>query len=131
MLNIIDNVIAFVLTKTTPYETIRHSAFTLLTADEIMIRVDPSTANETRDLLGNRTGTLNFSFYAKSKDQAKAETQLHTIRGILDLAEMTEISDGTFIKIEIVTEPMFVQKTDSGEFVFTNGYALEYEKGRA
>lgn len=128
MVNLIHDVNTFLLTKITPYATIIQGAFLNSGSEEIMCRQEPSNAVETRYLDGTRTGGLSFSYYAKSTSQVTARTQLDSIVNALDLAKFN-LTDGYFVKIEAVTLPNFVTKTQSGEYIYTASFKLEYIGG--
>lgn len=129
MLNIISEVNAFLNTKITPYAAIYQNSFQYQGTEEIICRQDPSEAIETRYIDGSRSGILNFSYYTKSIDQKKAREQLDNIINALDLAGLTKITNGIFVKIEVVSLPYFVQRTEIGEYIFTANLKLNYIGG--
>lgn len=129
MINIISEINKYLTSKITPYSTIYQNAFTLQGTEEIICRQEPSEAVETRYLDGKRSGIVNFSYYAKSKDQKKAREQLDIIVNTLDLAGITEITGGLFISIEAVTLPAYVSKTDTGEHIFSISFKMNYIGG--
>lgn len=130
MLNIINEINTYVLTKTTPYSVIYNNAFQNDSSTEICCRSDPSSANVVTYLDGSQIGEQNFAYYAKHTDQAIAKAQLETILGILNFAEMQQITDGIFIKIEAITRPVFVSMSDNKEFIFTASLRCEYATTR-
>ena len=126
---ILDQVNAYLLTKITPYASIYNEVFPSVTAKEIMSRTDPGEYNETRYMDRSRIGQFNFSYYCKSDDMEEARQQLSEILDALDLPILTQISDITQVKIEPVTSPAWIQKTEKNEFVYTASLRLEYFKG--
>jgi hypothetical protein len=137
MIDIINEITAYLLTKITPYSMIYLNAFLGASTDEIIIRTEPSSAVEQRHLDGSRMGSFNFSFYSKSVDtdeasgQIKASNQLEEIVRALDLAEMAEITDGLCVSIKAVTLPVFISKSEAGEYIFSASFRLEYLNERA
>jgi hypothetical protein len=129
MVNIISEVNKYLAKKLTPYATIFQNTFQYQGSEEIICRQDPSDAVETRYLDGKRSGIVNFSYYAKSIDQRKAREQLDNIINSLDLANMTEITGGLYVSIEAVTLPSFISKTETGEYIFSTSFRLNYIGG--
>lgn len=125
MINIIGEVNAYLKTKTTVYSPIIQNVFPDNTAESIICRTEPSSANERRYLDGTRIGTLNFAYYCKSKNQVTAREQLEKIISALDISGVT-ISEALTVTIEAVTLPAYVQKTEAGEHIFTASLKLEY-----
>jgi hypothetical protein len=106
----------------TPYAPIIINAFPNVTNEEIICRGDPSTAIVNRYLDGSSSGSFNFSYYTKSKTQSKASDQLNAILAALDLTTYDELG----IKIDIVSSPVMVSKTDAGVYIFSASLRLEY-----
>jgi len=124
MLNIISEVNAWLKTRTTPYAPIVQNAWSGI-SEEIMTRTDPSSI-ETRYFDGTRVGTLNFSYYAKSKNQQTARNQLDTIINVLDLQNV-DITDALMIaNCKALTVPVYVEKTTASEHIWTASFTLEY-----
>jgi hypothetical protein len=125
MVNIISEVNTFLLKRLTPYASIIQNVFLNQGTEEIICRQEPSSV-ETRYLDGKRMGIINFAYYTKSIDQKKAREQLDSSINALDFQEMTEITDGLFVKVEVVSLPHYISKTDNGEHIFTSSFRLEY-----
>lgn len=125
MVNIISEVNSFLAKRVTLYANIIQNVFLNQGTEEIICRQEPSSI-ETRYLDGRRLGVINFAYYTKSIDQKKAREQLDTIINGLDFQEMTQITDGLFVKVEVVTLPHYVSKTENGEHIFTANFKLEY-----
>ena len=125
-MNIIEAVNAFLLTKYTPYAPIRQNAFQAEGVDEIITRIEPSNAEEARYLSGTRAGVLIFSYIAKSRDQEKAMHELTEYKKILDGANVGDFSDGNFNKMDVITEPQFLGKTEHGEYTFSFSVSVDY-----
>lgn len=124
MQNIISEVNAWLKTKTTLYAPVVQNAWSGV-SEEIMVRTEPSSI-ETRYFDGTRVGTLNFAYYAKSKNQQTARNQLDTIINILDLQNF-DITDALMIACcEALTVPVYVEKTTASEHVWTASFKLEY-----
>ena len=124
MQNIISEVNTWLKTKTTPYAPIVQNAWSGV-SEEIMVRTEPSSI-ETRYFDGTRVGTLNFSYFAKSKNQQTARNQLDTIINVLDLQNF-DITDALMIaSCEALTVPVYVEKTIASEHVWTASFKLEY-----
>jgi hypothetical protein len=124
MVNIISEVNKYVTAKTTGLPSIVQNAFTYQTADELMCRTEPSSVGQ-RMLDGSYTGELQFAYYSKSKNMQTAENRLQLVANTLDHAEIV-IDDRLFINVELVSLPSYVQKTETGEHIFTSSYRLEY-----
>lgn len=125
MVNIISEVNSFLAKRVTLYANIIQNVFLNQGTEEIICRQEPSSI-ETRYLDGRRLGVINFAYYTKSIDQKKAREQLDSIINGLDFQEMTQITDGLFVKVEVVTLPHYVSKTENGEHIFTANFKLEY-----
>lgn len=130
-MTILQEVIAYLLTKLTPYATIQLDVFPGDSHEEIIIRAEPSQAVETRYMDGSRSGPYQFAFYAKSLSTETPPQQLDAIVDALDLPGMEQISQATLAKIEVVTSPALVSKTENGEYIYTAGFRLDYIKGGA
>jgi hypothetical protein len=128
-MNILNDVNAFLLTKITPYSTIYLDAFPSDAGEEIMARNDPSQAVETRHMDGARVGVFQFSYYAKSQSSDTARQQLEAIIAALDFKELTTITGATAIRLDAATTPAFVERRESGAFIFVTGLRLEYYVG--
>lgn len=125
-MDLLNEVNAFLLTKTTPYAAIKNNVFTGESSEEIICRSDPSEPVVQRYLDGSEEGEQTFSYYAKSKNQATARNQCETFRHVLDLAEMQQLTGAVFGKIEPISAPVFVSKTDAGEYEYSVSFRLEY-----
>lgn len=130
-MTILQEVNAYLLTKITLYASVSYDAFLGDGKEEIIIRGDPSQAAETRYLDGSRAGVQSFSYYAKSLSTEVARQQLDAIIEVLDIPAMVEITGGLSVKIEVVTSTVFVSKSESGEYIYTAGFRLDYVKGGA
>jgi hypothetical protein len=126
--NIVKETNDFLLTKITPFSDIFTDAF-LPGSDGLICRHDPSTAKVTQYIDGTSSGLQNISYYAKSKNGRIAREQLDEIINALDLQHY-EISDGIFITVEVLTNPMFVQKYETGEYVYTCSLKIEFIRSR-
>lgn len=125
-MNIISELNKYLNEKLTPYAPIIQDVFTPDT-EGIVCRHDPSTAKETKYLDGTSVGLQNASYYARSKDQKKAREQLDAFIAALDLCDI-EISNGIFVKCEVVTAVSFVSKLENGAAVYTCAFRVEYER---
>jgi hypothetical protein len=130
-MDIIADVTAYLLTKLTPYSTIFQDVFPGVGTEEIICRRDPANAVDNRYMDGSRAGSFNFSYYAKSTDMQKALAQLGDIITALDLPGETNITEVTRVKIEPVSTPSFVSKTEKLEYIYTAAFRLEYFVRRA
>lgn len=128
MTNIINDINNYVNSKITPYALIRQNIFQASDdeTEEIICRTDPSSLNESTDLSGKKSGAYNFSYYAKSIDQLKAETQLNDIIRVLNLSTYKNITNILSVKIDVLTSPLFVSFTEKQEYVFTCSFRLSY-----
>ena len=124
MVNIISEVNKYVRAKTSGLPSIVQNAFMYQTPDELMCRNEPSAVAQ-RMLDGSYTGELQFAYYSKSKNMQTAENRLQLVANTLDHAEIV-IDDRLFINVELVSLPSYVQKTETGEHIFTSSYRLEY-----
>lgn len=126
MINTIVKVNEYLSKKVSLYSHIMMNVFHDQGTEEIICRQDPSSANEVRYMNGKRNGVINFSYYTKSTDQQKANNMLNDIIAALDIQQITEISEGLFVRIEAVSNPVFVLKRETGEYIFTSSFTLEY-----
>lgn len=130
-MTILQEVVSFILTKTTPYATIQLDVFPGDTHEEMCIRAIPSEAVETRYMDGSRAGVQQFNILAKSLNTETPRQQLDTIIDVLDLPGMEQISEATLAKIEVVSSTSLASKTENGEYIYSAGFRLDYIKGGA
>lgn len=126
MIDLINEVNIFLAKKVSLYSPVILNVFSELTTEEIICRQDPSNAIENRYMNGKKNGVINFSYYTKSIDQQKANNMLNDIITALDIQKITQITDGLMVRIEPVTLPVFVLQRESGEYIFTSSFKLEY-----
>lgn len=131
MLNIIAEITAYLTKRIALYSPIYHSVFPGKSKEEIMVRVEPSPAADSRYLDGSRIGVINFAYYTKSATHETARAQLETIISALDISEMAEIADGISVKVEVITLPAFISKSDSGEYIWSASFRLEFISRRS
>ena len=124
MLNIIADIVSFL-----GIAGIVYNVFPGQSSEEIICVVEPSTANEIVYLDGSIQGAVNFAFKVKSMSQQTADDTLKTIADKLNFAEPFELSAGTFVKVEQVTIPVLVSVRESGEYIFSCSFKVEYNKG--
>ena len=124
MLNIIADIISFL-----GISGIVYNVFPGQSSEEIICVVEPSTANETVYLDGSIQGVVNFAFKIKSMSQQTADDTLKAIAEKLNFAEPFELSAGIFVKVEQTTVPLLVSVRDSGEYIFSCSFKVEYNKG--
>ena len=117
---------SFITAKTTPYAAIKNSAFPGESAEEVVLRLDPSEAVESRYLDGTIAGNQLFSIIARSKSQATARNYLEAARFALDLSAMQQLTGALFGKIEAASVPVFVSKSDGGIYEFSASFEIEY-----
>lgn len=117
---------AYVTAKTAPYAAIKNAAFPGESTEEIVLRLDPSEAVESRYLDGTIAGAQIFSLIARSKVQATARNYLEAARLALDLSAMQQLTGALFGKIEAVSVPVFVSKSDGGIYEFSASFEIEY-----
>lgn len=125
-MDIIGEVNTYLLTKITPYATIRQDVFMWDSTEEIICRRDPSNALETRYMDKARAGAKTISYYAKSLDMTKAVDQLDAIIKALDLPGDVRLTEVLSVKIEPVSSPAFVSRTDKLEYIYTAAFRLNY-----
>lgn len=125
-MDLINEVNKFLITRTTPYAPIKNNVFPGESSEEITCRSDPSDPVVNRFLDGSEEGEQLFSYLTKSKTQAIARNQLEVFRAVLDLAVMQELTGALFGKIEPTSSPVFVSKSDAGEYVYSASFRLEY-----
>lgn len=129
MLHLVSELNKYLLTKVAVYAKPIMIDFFSGANEEIMARHDPSTAVEKRFFDGSRDGSLNVSYYTKSKDALKARDQLTAIIQALDIPDEVAVTDALTIKVEPVTTPQPVGKTDTGAFTYTASVKLDYSIG--
>ena len=125
-MDLLNNISAFLLTKTTPYAAIKNTVFPGASSEEIIIRADPSSAVIDRYLDGTFAGEQSFSFLTKSKNQTTARNQLETFCSVLDLSSMQQITGALFGKIEVAGRPVLVSYNDAKEYVFSASFLIEF-----
>ena len=94
--------------------------------DELMSRVEPGTAKESRYLSGTRVGSFTLAYYGKGRDIQAVRGVLDAIVGILDWGAYVTFGAAKRVKIEPVTETTFVSRTDRGESVYSATFRVEY-----
>lgn len=125
-MDIINEVNAFLITKVTPYALIKNNVFPGESSEEIVCRSEPSSAVVERYLDGGEEGEQIFSYLCKSEDQATARNQCEAFRVALDLANVQQITGALFGKIDPITAPCFVSKSDSNEYIYSVSFRLDY-----
>ena len=123
MLNIIADIISFL-----GISGIVYNVFPGQSSEEIICVIEPSTANEVVYMDGTAEGVVNFAFKVKSMSQQTADDTLKTIAGKLNFADWIELSAGIFVKVEQTTVPILISYRESGEYVFSCGFKVEYNK---
>ena len=123
-MNMIDSIKSYMLSKTTPYADIAYNVFSVDDSESICLRFEPS--NESIYLDGTKFGEQNFSLNTRSTDQEKALNQLNTFKDVLDLENMTEITDGVSVIIKNTSMPVLTGLTESREYIFSASFAVEY-----
>ena len=123
MLNIIADIVSFI-----GIAGIVYNVFPGQSSEEIICVVEPSTANEIVYLDGSIQGAVNFAFKIKSMSQQTADDTLKTIAGKLNFPDPIELSAGTFVKVEQATVPILISYRESGEYIFSCGFKVEYNK---
>ena len=128
MLNIISEVNNYLNSKITLYSTVIQNVFMNQSSEEIICREEPSEI--TSYYYNNSYDTnINFAYYIKSNDMKKARDQAFEILDILAVADMNSITGGKFVSLRAITPPSFLEKTQSGEFIFTLRFVLNYIGG--
>lgn len=128
MLSLTDNIITYIKSKTTPYNTnITNSVFAGASSEEIMVRADPSPKREIEYMDESGEASLGFAIFTKSKSQKIAREQLETFISILNMCPGFILTDAKFIKLEAVTQPSLVSYNEAKEYVFTSAYKLFFE----
>ena len=96
------------------------------TSNENMFRDEPSQGNPLVYLNGDISDICNFAAYVKSKDMEYAQDLSQSIKNVLNFKQLTEISAGVFVKCEVFSNPVFIEKRENGDCVYAASYRLEY-----
>ncbi len=100
-------------------------------SESLAIRQDPSSATEVEYIDRSRSGSFNFTVYAKSLSMIKAVDQLHAIEKILDLPDGIKLDDSfEFEKVEIVSPAFWIEKTTANEYIYCSTFKLSYNAWR-
>lgn len=126
MLNIINEVNVFLASRIDLYATIYQNAWQEESTEQIISRMEPSQAGESRYMDGSRTDNINIAYYAKSANQKKASDQLDDIIEALDLETSIEITEGLYIMTLGQSLPFYVSQDESGNYIFTCSVRLQY-----
>ena len=121
------NTFAITRLPSAPYAVPVQGVFPGVTSEEIAYHSDPSQAVVSRYLDKSEEGEQLLSYLFKSKTQATARNQADKFRAALDLAEMQQLTGALFGKIEPVSNPVFVSKSDANEWVYSVSFRLEYD----
>ena len=129
-MQIVDKVQDYITENTTLYAML---SFELLPSanEALAIRQDPSSATEVEYIDRSRSGSFNFTVYAKSLSMVKAVNQLHAIEDILDLPNGIKFdADLEFSKVEIVSPAYWIEKTVANEYIYCSTFKLSYNAWR-
>lgn len=129
-MQIIDKVQDYITENCTLYAML---SFEMLSSnhESLAIRQDPSSATEIEYLDRSRSGSFNFTVYAKSLSMVTAVNQLHAIESILDLPNGIKFdSDLEFEKVEIVSPAFLIEKNTANEYIYCSTFKLNYNSWR-
>jgi hypothetical protein len=126
MKNIIADVKNWIVANITLYGKMTVSNYGTAT-ESLMIKGDPSSVRETSYMDGGCIGTQNASIYARSMSDATAIAALDIISDEIEYKDI-ELNELETVKIEVMTSPQFVSKTEAGAVVYTIALKIEYER---
>lgn len=96
-------------------------------AERVMLRQDPSTANETRYFDKSRVGSFAYDIFSKSLNAETAVAELLKIESVLDLPNGFSLEAGIeVVKNELLQSAHFVTKTDKHEKIYVSSFLLDY-----
>jgi hypothetical protein len=110
-----------------PYATPTQGYFPGASSEEIVYHSDPSQAVITRYLDGSEEGEQLLTYLFKSVTQKTARDEADKFRGVLDLAEMQQLTGAVFGKIEPQAAPCLVSKSEAKEWGYSVSFRLEYD----
>ena len=84
----------------------------------LMVRSDPSTANEVEFIDGSYEGRQQLTFYARDSNPANAQAVLNLIRSTIDKKEIA-LTGLQVLKVQSVSTVSYVSKEDTGEFIYS------------
>ena len=84
----------------------------------LMVRSDPSTANEKEFIDGSYEGRQQLTFYARDSNPANAQAVLNLIRTTIDKKEIA-LTGLQVLKVQSVSTVSYVSKEDTGEFIYS------------
>lgn len=129
MINIMSSLQAYLTDNFDNFSTIVIDYFQGET-EQIMLRHEPTQAKPVNYLDGSSIGTFNFSMHCKSLNGKTAVDKLNYYVEQLDLNSGFDLDPLTWVKIEPITTPRFITKTDKNEFIYSSNFSIEYKRKR-
>ena len=116
-MSIASDVKTYILTNATSITKMMEDNFGA-TNPALMVRSDPSTANEVEFIDGSYEGTQQLTFYARDSNPANAQAVLNLIRSTIDKKEIA-LTGLQVLKVQSVSTVSYVSKEDTGEFIYS------------
>lgn len=128
MLFIMDDVVNYIYTRTTPYADMKHCIFPGASSNEIIIRPDPSPKREVEFLDESAESSLQFEIQCKvgREDQELARSQLETFISILNMCPGFPLTDAHFIKCVCVSMPAVIGYNEAGEYILSAVFEIKF-----
>ena len=116
-MSIASDVKTYILTNATSITKMTEDNFGA-TNPALMVRSDPSTANEVEFIDGSYEGRQQLTFYARDSNPANAQAVLNLIRSTIDKKEIA-LTGLQVLKVQSVSTVSYVSKEDTGEFIYS------------
>ena len=123
-MSIASDVKTYILTNATSITKMMEDNFGS-TDPALMVRSDPSTANEKEFIDGSYEGRQQLTFYARDSNPANAQAVLNLIRSTIDKKEIT-LTGLQVLKVQSVSTVSYVSKEDTGEFIYSTTADVEF-----
>ena len=116
-MSIASDVKTYILTNATSITKMTEDNFGA-TNPGLMVRSDPSIANEKEFIDGSYEGVQQLTFYARDSSPANAQAVLNLIRSTIDKKEIA-LTGLQVLRVQSVSTVSFVSKEDTGEFIYS------------
>lgn len=96
------------------------------TANQVMARSDPSTANVREFVDGSYAGKQQITFYARNTSPSAAQAVLNLIRSTVDKKEIA-LTALQVLRVTAVSTVSFVSKETTGEFIYSTTVDVDFD----
>ena len=96
------------------------------TANQVMARSDPSTANVREFVDGSYAGKQQITFYARNTSPSAAQAVLNLIRSTVDKKEIS-LTALQVLRVTAVSTVSFVSKETTGEFIYSTTVDVDFD----